>query len=218
MTVQVNEDIEKAARISQNRSRRDFFVTASAVAAGGLALANGPARAAIVSADFTKLPPYGNSTLPPGIRSRMVSDVNGLTVHMLEAGFEDAGRPAVLLLLGFPELAYSWRKVLLPLAAAGYHVVAPDQRGYGRTTGWDAAYDGDVAPFRRLNRVRDALGLVSALGHSTVAAVIGHDFGSPVAAWCALVRPDVFQSVVLSSAPFSGAPQPRQSGTRSSPA
>ena len=48
------------------------------------------------------------------------------------------GRPCLLLLHGFPELAYSWRKVMLPLAAAGYHVVAPDQRGYGRTTGWDA--------------------------------------------------------------------------------
>ena len=66
----------------------------------------------------------------------------------------------MLLLHGFPELAYSWRKVMLPLAAAGYHVVAPDQRGYGRTTGWDADYDGDLGSFRMLNLVRDALGLV----------------------------------------------------------
>lgn len=58
-------------------------------------------------------------------------------MHILEAGFEDPDRPCVLLLHGFPELAYSWRKVMLPLAAAGYYVVAPDQRGYGRTTGWD---------------------------------------------------------------------------------
>ena len=72
-----------------------------------------------------------------GIRSRRVANVNGLTVHMLEAGYETPGRPAVLLLHGFPELAYSWRKVMLPLASAGYHVIAPDQRGYGRTTGWD---------------------------------------------------------------------------------
>lgn len=142
--------------------------------------------------------------LPAGIRTRMVAGINGLTMHMLEAG--DASRPCVLLLHGFPELAYSWRKVMLPLAQAGYYVVAPDQRGYGRTTGWDANYDGDLGSFRMLNLVRDALGLVSALGIRSVAAVVGHDFGSPVAAWCALVRPDVFRAVALMSAPFGGPP------------
>jgi pimeloyl-ACP methyl ester carboxylesterase len=142
----------------------------------------------------------------PGIRSRLVEGVNGLAMHVLEAGFEPRGRPCVLLLHGFPELAYSWRKVMLPLAAAGYHVVAPDQRGYGRTTGWDGDYDGDLGSFRLLNLVRDALALVSALGYRAVAAVVGHDFGSPVAACCALIRPDVFTSVVLMSAPFPGPP------------
>src|SRR5277367_3660379 len=93
-----------------------------------------------------------------------------------------------------------------PLAAAGYHVIAPDQRGYGRTTGWDDAYDGDLDSFRLPNLVRDALGLVSALGYRSVAAVVGHDFGSPVAAHCALIRPDVFRSVALMSAPFGGVP------------
>ena len=145
--------------------------------------------------------------LPAGIRFRFVDNSNGLTMHVLEAGFEEgAARPCVVLLHGFPELAYSWRKVMLPLAQAGYYVVAPDQRGYGRTTGWDGAYDGDVSSFRLLNLVRDILGLVSALGCDSVAAVVGHDFGSPVAAWCSLVRPDVFRSVVLMSAPFAGAP------------
>ena len=57
-----------------------------------------------------------------------------------------------------------------------------------------------------LNIVRDTVGLVSALGFRSVAAVVGHDFGSPVAAWCALVRPDVFHSVILMSAPFPGPP------------
>ena len=145
-------------------------------------------------------------TLPRGIRSRFVDNINGLRMHVLEAGFEEKGRPCLLLLHGFPELAYSWRKVMLPLAAAGYHVVAPDQRGYGRTTGWDADYDGDLGSFRALNVVRDALGLVLALGYRSVAAVVGHDFGSPIAAWCALVRPDVFRSVALMSAPFTGPP------------
>jgi pimeloyl-ACP methyl ester carboxylesterase len=111
-----------------------------------------------------------------------------------------------LLLHGFPELAYTWRKVMLPLAAAGFHAVAPDLRGYGRTTGWDADYDGDLASFRILNAIRDALGLVSALGYRDVALVAGHDFGASVAAWCALVRPDVFRSLSLMSAPFAGPP------------
>src|SRR6201989_3467561 len=144
--------------------------------------------------------------LPPGIRSRFVENINGLRMHVLEAGFETKGRPCVLLLHGFPELAFSWRKVMPALAAAGYHVIAPDQRGYGRTTGWDADYDGDLNSFRLLNMVRDALGLVSAVGYRSVDAVVGHDAGSSVAAWCALVRPDVFRSVALMSAPFAGAP------------
>lgn len=144
--------------------------------------------------------------LPPGIRSRFVDDVNGLRVHLLETGFEGGDRPCVLLLHGFPELAYSWRKVMLPLAAAGFHVVAPDQRGYGQTTGWDGDYDGDLDSFRLLNLVRDVLGLVGALGYRSVVAVIGHDFGSPVAACSALVRPDVFRAVALMSAPFAGPP------------
>ncbi|SHI01586.1 alpha/beta hydrolase [Bradyrhizobium erythrophlei] len=145
--------------------------------------------------------------LPPGIRSRYVDNINGLRVHVLEAGYETEGRPCVLLLHGFPELAFSWRKVMPALAEAGYHVIAPDQRGYGRTTGWDANYDGDLNSFRLLNLVRDALGLVSAFDYRSVDAVIGHDFGSSVAAWCALVRPDVFRSVALMSAPFAGPPQ-----------
>src|SRR5262249_46667690 len=107
---------------------------------------------------------------------------------------------------GFPELAYSWRKIMLPLAAAGFHVIAPDQRGYGRTTGWDGTYDGDLQAFRMLNLVRDTLGLVAALGYRSVAGLVRPDFGSPVAAWCALIRPDVFRSVVLMSAPFAGPP------------
>src|SRR5437763_832755 len=148
----------------------------------------------------------GKLPLPRGIRSRFVPNINGLTMHMLEAGHEIAGGPCILLLHGFPELGYSWRKVMPSLADAGFHVVAPDQRGYGRTTGWDGAYDGDLNSFRILNVVKDALALVFALGHRSVAAVVGHDFGSPVAAYCALARPDVFRSVAMMSAPFAGPP------------
>ncbi len=159
------------------------------------------------------------AVLPEGVRARFVDDVNGLRMHVLEAGFAPRGRPCVLLLHGFPELAYSWRKIMMPLAAAGFHVVAPDQRGYGRTTGWSADYDGDLHPFSILNAVRDALALVLALGHSSVAAVVGHDFGASVAAWCALTRSDVFCSVALMSAPFAGSPAlPFDTADRPAPA
>src|SRR5689334_622407 len=165
-----------------------------------------PARAAIVQTDFSKLPPYGNGSIPSGIRSRQIANVNGMTVHILEAGYETPGRPAVLLLHGFPELAYSWRKVMPSLAAAGYYVIAPDQRGYGRTLGWDDSYDADPDPFRILNMTRDAIGLVYALGHRSVAMVVGHDAGAPVASWSALIRPDIFRSITIMSSPFEGAP------------
>ena len=160
---------------------------------------------------MTDLPPLDAAVLPEGVRSRFVDGINGLRMHILEAGHEGPGRPLVLLLHGFPELAYSWRKIIPPLAAAGFHVVAPDQRGYGRTTGWDPDYDGDLASFRMLNLARDTLGLTAALGHSSAAAVIGHDFGASVASWCALTRPDVFRSLAI-MAPFGGPPPLPETG------
>lgn len=150
---------------------------------------------------------YGDGTLPAGIRSRVIPNLNGIAMHVLEAGYETPGRPGVLLVHGFPELAYSWRKVMPALAEAGYHVMAPDQRGYGRSGGTDVTFDQDLAPFSTLTRVRDLLALVAALGHRSLAAVVGHDFGSPTAAWCALARPDVFTSLVMMSAPSGGAPR-----------
>ena len=150
--------------------------------------------------------PYPDSWLPDGIRSRFVENINGLRIHLLEAGHEPGDRPVLVLLHGFPELAYSWRKIMLPLANSGYHVIAPDLRGYGRTTGWSSDYETDLTPFRMLNKVRDVMGLIYAYGYDRVDSVIGHDFGSPLAAWCAVTRPDVFRSVVLMSAPFTGTP------------
>jgi hypothetical protein len=108
----LNFEIERVAHTPAGLSRRAFLGTAAALAAARSALAQGPARAAIVRTDIASLPPYGNGTIPSSIRARVVRNVNGLNVHMLEAGFETPGRPAVLLLHGFPELAYSWRKVM----------------------------------------------------------------------------------------------------------
>lgn len=155
--------------------------------------------------------PLDAHRLPEGIRSRFLPDINGLRVHVLEAG--DADRPGLLLLHGFPELAYSWRHVMPSLVDAGFHVFAPDLRGYGRTTGADTDYDGDLASYRRFNIVRDVLGVVAAMQRRTV-AVVGHDFGSPIAAWCAVLRPDVFTAVALMSAPFPGPPRLPESDAR----
>lgn len=142
--------------------------------------------------------------LPSGISSRQVETAAGLSMHVLEAGV--AGHPALLLLHGFPEIAYSWRKVMLPLAEAGYHVIAPDQRGYGRTVGWPEGYDIDLTEFSTETFVRDAVALLDALEIDAVHAVIGHDFGARDAAWIAFLRPDRFRRCALMSTPFPGAP------------
>jgi pimeloyl-ACP methyl ester carboxylesterase len=142
-----------------------------------------------------------------GIRSRIVDNNNGVKMHILESGFQDRSRPCVVLLHGFPELAYTWRNQLLPLAQAGFHVIAPDLRGYGRSVNTPVTYDDDTLQYSRRNLVSDVVGLVRALSYVKVAGVIGHDWGGPVAAWCALTRSDVFQSVVLVSTPFG---QPRK--------
>jgi pimeloyl-ACP methyl ester carboxylesterase len=114
----------------------------------------------------------------------------------------------LLLLHGFPEIAYSWRDVIPGLADAGFHVVAPDLRGHGRTTGGNIAYDGDLLGYYTLNVVRDALGVILALGHREVAGVVGHYMGTYPAAWSALIRPDIFRTVTLLSVPFAEPPGP----------
>jgi pimeloyl-ACP methyl ester carboxylesterase len=135
---------------------------------------------------------YGRRTLPVGIRSRRVITNTGVTLHVLEAGHESRTAPCVVLLHGFPELAYSWRNQLLPVAQAGFHVIAPDLRGYGQSATQPVQYSDDLLPYSMLNRVSDVVGLVRALGHETAAAVVGHDWGGPTAQWCARVRPDIF--------------------------
>jgi pimeloyl-ACP methyl ester carboxylesterase len=142
-----------------------------------------------------------------GFSQKFIEASTGLKMQVLEAG--QPGQPCVLLLHGFPELAFSWRHQIRALAHAGFHVIAPDQRGYGGTEGGDDRFEGDWQASGMLALVDDVLALLQAMGIQEVKAVIGHDFGSPVAAWCALTRPDVFRSVVMMSAPFSGPPDPQ---------
>ena len=162
-----------------------------------------------MSPSFTTLP-----GLDPSITCRLVP-VNDLDFFVLEAlpssRSESSAKPPLLVLLhGFPEIAYSWRKVMVPLAARGFAVIAPDLRGYGQTRERggqvrQVTYDEDLTPYQMVNHVADVVALVYTLGYDSVHAVIGHDFGSPVAAHCALLRPDLFKRVVMMSAPFTGA-------------
>jgi pimeloyl-ACP methyl ester carboxylesterase len=119
-------------------------------------------------------------------------DTNGIRMHVAEAG----RGPLVVLCHGFPESWYSWRHQLVALAAAGYHAVAPDMRGYGQT---DAP--APIKAYTLLHLVGDIVGLVAALGEKT-AVVAGHDWGAPVAWHAALLRPDVFRAVIALSVPF----------------
>jgi pimeloyl-ACP methyl ester carboxylesterase len=117
---------------------------------------------------------------------------NGISMNYLEAG----EGPLVLLLHGFPELSFSWRHQISALADAGYRVVAPDQRGYGRTDRPE-----NPAEYTLCHLAGDVVGLVQALGEQR-AAVIGHDWGAPVAWTSALLRPDIFGAVGLLSVPY----------------
>jgi len=126
-----------------------------------------------------------------GIVHRTI-ETNGINMHIAEAG----EGPLLLLLHGFPELWYSWRHQLPALAAAGYHAVAPDVRGYGRTDAPEA-----IESYTMLNHTADAVGVLDALGEKT-AVVVGHDWGAPMAWHCALLYPDRFPAVVALSVPY----------------
>ena len=132
------------------------------------------------------------STLPDGCRSRLVP-IGESRVHCVEAG----EGPLVLLVHGFPESWYSWRHQLPALAAAGFHAVAIDVRGYGRSSKPLAVED-----YRMVRLVADNVALVRALGYTT-ATIVGHDWGAPIAWNSAMLRPDVFTSVAGLSVPFA---------------
>lgn len=119
-------------------------------------------------------------------------ETNGLRVHLAEAG----RGPLVLMCHGFPESWYSWRHQLVALAAAGFHAVAPDMRGYGQTDRPEA-----IDHYTLLHLVGDMVGVLAALGEET-AVIAGHDWGAPVAWHAALLRPDRFRAVIGLSVPY----------------
>ena len=117
---------------------------------------------------------------------------NGITMHLAEQG----EGPLVVLCHGFPEFWYSWRHQLPTLAAARFHAVAPDQRGYGRTDRPEP-----IEAYDLFQLTGDIVGLVQALGEEQ-AVIVGHDWGAPVAWFCGLLRPDIFRAVGLLSVPY----------------
>jgi pimeloyl-ACP methyl ester carboxylesterase len=131
--------------------------------------------------------------------SRTIS-ANGIDLFLLEQGTG----PLVVLCHGWPELSYSWRHQIAALAKAGFHAVAPDMRGFGRT-----AAPADVGAYSIFDTVGDMVALVAALGEKQ-AVIIGHDWGAPVAWHAALFRPDMFTAVAGLSVPppFRGRGRP----------
>ncbi|GAA3117061.1 alpha/beta hydrolase [Streptomyces rameus] len=135
------------------------------------------------------------------VTHRLVSSPAG-RIHLVEQGTG----PLVLLVHGFPESWYSWRHQLPALAAAGYRAAAIDVRGYGRSS-----KPGAPGAYRMLELVEDNAAVVQALGERS-AVVVGHDWGSAIAANSALVRPDVFRAVGMLSVPYAprGGPRPSE--------
>lgn len=143
------------------------------------------------------LDPALDPALTPTQRS---VDTNGVTLRVTEAG--EPGNPVVILIHGFPELAHSWRHQIPVLAAAGYHVLAPDQRGYGGSSRPDAIEDYSIVEL-----TADIAGLLDDVGADR-AVLVGHDWGSPVAANFPLFFPDRARALAVLSVP----PTPRPSG------
>jgi pimeloyl-ACP methyl ester carboxylesterase len=119
-------------------------------------------------------------------------ETNGIRMHYAEAG----SGPLVVLCHGFPESWYSWRHQIAALAEAGFRVVAPDQRGYGQTDRPEA-----VDAYTIFHLAGDIVGLVNGLQERS-AAIVGHDWGAPVAWYSAQLRPDLFRAVGLLSVPY----------------
>jgi len=126
------------------------------------------------------------------INQRRVS-TNGIELNIAEQG----EGPLVLMLHGFPESWYSWRHQIPAVAGAGFHAVAPDMRGYGKSD-----KPGDITTYNQVEVTRDIVGLISSLGYET-AIVFGHDWGAPTAWSCALHHPDKVTAVGALSVPFS---------------
>jgi pimeloyl-ACP methyl ester carboxylesterase len=171
-------------------SRRHILAAGGALAVGAAFAKPFKAAAAEPGADSAQPTSWVDPAMPE-VTHRMI-ETNGIRLHVAEQGHG----PLIILCHGFPECWYSWRHQLGALAKAGFHAVAPDLRGYGRSD-CPAA----VASYVILDDIADVVGLVAALG-ARQAVIAGHDIGATIAWQAALLRPDIFRAVIALSPPF----------------
>jgi pimeloyl-ACP methyl ester carboxylesterase len=171
-------------------SRRDILWAAGGLAAGA-AFAQPFSAAAAEASGAVPEPTSWVDPAMPEVTHRMI-ETNGIRLHVAEQG----SGPLVILCHGFPECWYSWRHQLRALAEAGFHAVAPDLRGYGRSD-----LPEEVEKYTLLHNLGDIVGLVDALG-AEQAVIAGHDIGATIAWQAALLRPDRFRGVIALSVPF----------------
>ncbi|KAJ0269151.1 hypothetical protein COL940_012718 [Colletotrichum noveboracense] len=165
--------------------------------------------------DPAKLPPWN---LPESVTSRFVYTApKGLKVHILESvpqsKSSDSHAPLIILLHGFPNLSYDWRYILPLLANAGYHAVAPDMRGFGRT------HNSDLSPIaqetiRPVFSVHDVMSLLEGLGYDSIHTIVGHDLGAVPASLTSIIRKDLVKSLFLVAHPFKGIAAPSASSNK----
>jgi pimeloyl-ACP methyl ester carboxylesterase len=182
-------------------SRRDMFLAGGAFTVGA-AFAHPLKVAAAQPSGAGPEPAQLADSAMPEVTHRMI-ETNGIRLHVAEQG----EGPLVILCHGFPECWYSWRHQLAALAKAGFHAVAPDLRGYGRSDRPE-----EVERYTILHDIGDVVGLVDALG-AKQAVIAGHDIGATIAWQAALMRPDRVRGVIAMSPPF----RPRAFGSSSTP-
>jgi pimeloyl-ACP methyl ester carboxylesterase len=159
-------------------SRRSFLKTGAAVGSGLLLSQTGGAQAPKNEGRDT-VKEYDVPT-------------NGISLHVTEQG----EGPAILFCHGFPDTSYTWRRQMEAVASAGYRALAPDMRGYGRSSA-----PADAALYTPLQTVGDLVGLLDAL-HIPSAVIVGHDWGASVAWGAAMMRPDRFKAVFCLAVPY----------------
>ncbi len=148
--------------------------------------------------------------LDENIKSNFVNIGTGLKVHYLEYDCKiKKNTPIALLLHGFPEISFSWRKLLPLLSKEGFRVIAIDQRGYGKTIGGSKEYEDDIREYNLINLVSDLVSFLREMNINCIDLLVGHDAGSIVAGAATLLRPDLFKSLVMMSAPFTGTLKPQ---------
>jgi pimeloyl-ACP methyl ester carboxylesterase len=181
---------ERKAMRDTTFSRRDMIIAGAALTIGAAVAAPPKAAAAERSGDGAEPTSWVDPAMPEVTR-RMI-ETNGVRLHVAEQG----EGPLVILCHGFPECWYSWRHQLPALAKAGFHAVAPDLRGYGRSD-----RPAEVEKYTILDDIGDIVALVDALG-AKQAVIAGHDIGAAIAWQTALLRPDIFRAVIALSPPF----------------